>query len=48
MASAVNSAVVDLNSLIVFSILPFNLFKGVVISIITFLVYKRVSPILHK
>lgn len=48
MASKVNSAVVDLNTLVVFSILPFNLFKGVVISIITFLVYKRVSPILHK
>ena len=48
MASKVNSAVVDLNTLIVFSILPFNLFKGVVISAITFLMYKRVSPILHK
>ena len=48
MASKVNSAVVDLNTLIVFSILPFNLFKGVVISVITFLMYKRVSPILHK
>ena len=26
---------------------PFNLFKGVVLSAATFLLYKRVSPLLH-
>lgn len=28
--------------------LPFNLLKGVVVSLITLLLYKRVSPILHE
>ncbi|MDF2840797.1 MAG: ribU [Clostridia bacterium] len=28
--------------------LPFNLIKGVIVSVITILIYKRLSPILHK
>lgn len=28
--------------------LPFNLIKGIILSIITILIYKRLSPILHK
>lgn len=48
MAAKVNKAVVNLNTLIIYSILPFNIMKGVIVSIITSLVYKRVSPILHK
>lgn len=47
-AKKVNPAVVNLNTLIVYSILPFNIIKGLMLSIIVFLVYKRVSPILHK
>lgn len=35
-------------SFIVYSIVPFNLFKGVVISVLAFLLYKKLSPILHK
>ena len=31
-----------------FCVGPFNLFKGVVISVITFLLYKRVSPLIHS
>lgn len=34
--------------MILTGILPFNLFKGVLISILTLLMYKKVSPILHK
>ncbi len=30
------------------AIFPFNLFKGVVVSAITLLIYKSLSPILHK
>lgn len=48
MASKINSSVVNLNTLIVYTFLPFNLIKGVMISVIVFLIYKRVSPILHK
>lgn len=35
-------------SIILSGILPFNLFKGVLAGAITFLAYKKISPILHK
>ncbi|SEF39676.1 Riboflavin transporter FmnP [Caloramator fervidus] len=47
-ASKVNKNIKDINSLIVYSIAPFNLIKGVIVSFLTILIYKRVSPILHK
>lgn len=47
-SGAVNKYVVDLKSLIIFAVIPFNLLKGVVVSLITILLYKRVSPILHR
>jgi len=48
MGTAANKAIVDLKTLIVYSILPFNLLKGVVVSLITIMLYKKVSPILHS
>ncbi|QCX33939.1 ECF transporter S component [Caloramator sp. E03] len=47
-ASKVNKNVKDINTLIIYSILPFNILKGIIVSLITLLVYKKVSPILHK
>lgn len=35
-------------SFIIFSIVPFNLIKGILVSVVTLLLYKRVSPLLHK
>jgi len=43
-----NSAIVDLKTLILFGIIPFNLFKVTLLSLLTFATYKKVSPILHK
>lgn len=43
-----NTMVTDLPSLIVWVFVPFNLFKGIVISLIVGLIYKRVSPLLHR
>jgi len=48
MGAAVNDSIVDLKSLIIYAIIPFNLFKGTIITILTALVYKKLSPILHK
>ncbi|MFD3158227.1 ECF transporter S component [Haloimpatiens sp. FM7330] len=48
MGSKVNPKVVDLKTLIVWSIIPFNLLKGFVVCIVTRVVYKSLSPILHK
>ena len=47
-SGAVNKYVVDLKSLIIYAIVPFNLLKGTVVSLVTILLYKRVSPILHR
>lgn len=47
MGRAANPLIVDLKTFIVFAIVPFNLVKGVIISLITLLVYKKLSPILH-
>jgi riboflavin transporter len=48
MATAVNSSIDNEFKLIVYSMLPVNLLKGFIVSIVVFLIYKRVSPILHK
>ncbi|HZK33071.1 MAG TPA: ECF transporter S component [Tissierellaceae bacterium] len=48
MGSAVNKFVIDYKTLILFAVVPFNLVKGTIVSIVTLLVYKKVSPILHK
>ena len=47
MTSAVNIYVKDIYSMIVFAFIPFNLFKGLVVSLLTAFIYKRVSPLLH-
>ena len=48
MGSAVNSAINSVSTLVLFAVVPFNLLKGLVVSLLTFLLYKRISPILHK
>lgn len=44
----INKYIVDLKTFVLFAVVPFNLLKGVVVSIITILIYKRLSPILHR
>ena len=48
MAAAVNSLIVDLKTLIFYAIIPFNLVKGIVVTLITIPVYKKVSKVLHR
>lgn len=43
----INKSIVDLKTLCVLSIAPFNLLKWVAITVLTSLVYKKVSPMLH-
>lgn len=45
---AVNPYVNDLRSFILFAIVPFNVIKGAVISVVTMAVYKKISPVVHK
>ncbi len=48
LGSAVNKYVVDFKTLILFAVVPFNIVKGIIVTLITTLLYKRVSPILKK
>lgn len=48
LGTAVNKFVVDFKSLILFAVVPFNLVKGILVTLLTTLLYKRVSPILHR
>ena len=48
MSKAVNPNIDGVLELVLFATVPFNLLKGVACSIITGMIYKRVSPILHK
>ncbi len=43
-----NTLVTSLETLILYVFVPFNLFKGLVVSLIVAIIYKRVSPILHR
>lgn len=48
MGTKINPNINSLFTLILFATLPFNLLKGIVCSLATAFIYKRVSPILHK
>ncbi len=48
MGTKINPNIIGLPTLVMYATVPFNLLKGVLCSIGCLLVYKRVSPILHK
>ena len=48
MGRAINKNITDLRSLMIMSVVPFNLLKGIIVTAITLLIYKKVSPILKK
>ncbi|MDW7668871.1 MAG: ECF transporter S component [Bacillota bacterium] len=48
MGAAVNNRITSLKDLVIYAIIPFNIFKGVIISVITGLLYKKLSPVIHK
>ncbi len=43
MGTAINSGVTDVNSLVFYCVVPLNLLKGIVVSTLVFLLYKRVG-----
>lgn len=44
--TAVNANINSLFTFVMFAVVPFNLLKGVLVSIIVFCIYKKISPIL--
>ncbi len=45
MGTAVNPSITDLFTFVVFAVVPFNLLKGFLVSLIVFLIYKKIRPI---
>ncbi|MDH8678956.1 ECF transporter S component [Fusibacter bizertensis] len=48
LGTIVNPSINSVATLVLFGIVPFNLFKGLVLSALTLVLYKRISPVLHK
>ena len=48
MGTKINPSITSVTTLVLFAVVPFNLLKGVIDSLLTFLLYKRISPILHR
>lgn len=46
--TAVNSAINSVTTLVLFAVVPFNLLKGVIVSILTLLLYKRVEKLFFR
>lgn len=47
MGTAVNASITNLFTFVVFAVAPFNLLKCVIVSVLTLLLYKLISPVLH-
>ena len=45
---AINPAIGNIYTLVLFAVVPFNIVKGVVVSSITFVLYKRIGHVLFK
>lgn len=46
MGTAINANITDLFTFVMFAVAPFNLLKGILVSLIVILIYKKISPIL--
>ncbi len=48
MGNVLNPAIVDLKTFIMFAVAPFNLLKGVIISVLTFIIYRKLGRQLEQ
>lgn len=48
MGTAVNGRITSLFTFVAFAVAPFNLLKGILVSLIVALIYKKISPILKQ
>lgn len=46
MGTAINPAIQDVTSLVIMAVAPLNLLKGTSVSVVTLLIYKKLSPVL--
>ena len=45
MGSKINGSITNLFTFVMFAVAPFNLLKGIVVSMIVFIIYKKISPV---
>lgn len=45
MGTAINANITDLFTFVILAVAPFNLLKGVLVSLIVFLIYKKIRPV---
>lgn len=43
--TAVNGLITNLSTFVIYAVAPFNITKGILVSLIVFLIYKRISPV---
>jgi riboflavin transporter FmnP len=48
MGTAVNGSITSVATLVLYAVVPFNLVKGVLVSAVTFLLYKRVEKVIFR
>lgn len=48
MGTKVNASITDLFTFVMFAVVPFNLLKGILVSVIVLLIYKKISPIIKR
>ena len=46
MGTAVHSHITNLFTFVIFAVAPFNILKGILVSVVVLLIYKKISPIL--
>ena len=47
MGTAVNASITSVSTLVLFAVVPFNILKGIIVSVVTLLLYKRVERLLR-
>ena len=47
MGTDINPAIVSVNTLVLFAVVPFNLLKGTLVSVVTFFLYKHIERLLR-
>ncbi|MBD5546999.1 MAG: ECF transporter S component [Lachnospiraceae bacterium] len=48
MGTSINANITDVTTLVIFAVAPINLLKGCSVSLVTMLVYKKLSPVLKE
>jgi riboflavin transporter FmnP len=48
MGTNVNPAINNISTFVFYAVTPFNLLKGVVVSLITLMIYKRISGVIKS